>query len=71
METLVNYFWNMDMQFSNSDNRTVQLNELDREIHELQQKISTEKSATTLNDYRLRLRFLLWKKDLLCIAYRR
>lgn len=61
----------MDTQFSNTDKSTGQLNELDREIQDLQQKMTTEKSATTLNDYRLRLRFLLWKKELLAIAYKK
>ena len=61
----------MDTQFSNTNKSTGQLNELDREIQDLQQKMTTEKSATTLNDYRLRLRFLLWKKELLAIAYKK
>ena len=61
----------MDTQFSHTDKSTVQPNELDREIQDLQQKMTTEKSATTLNDYRLRLRFLLWKKELMAIAYKK
>ncbi|WP_207497179.1 hypothetical protein [Aridibaculum aurantiacum] len=48
-----------------------QLDALQQEIQQLEMQLSTEQSATVLNDIRLRLRFLKWKKDLLTLAYSR
>ncbi len=59
----------MDPQFSTANNRTMQLQELEQEIQELEQKMQFEITANVLHDLRLRVRFLRWKKELLSAAF--
>jgi DnaJ-domain-containing protein 1 len=59
----------MTNQFSPLNSKMAELEGLENEIAQLEQKLKTEQQPDKLNDLRLRLRFIKWKKELLTIAY--